>query len=119
MKRVIRHIVSTAVGPAVLKSPHGKSVQLLALPDWQRSAVGTVVTTTSIDPAIRILLLQGTVHGLHLAQHVVSINVLHPVITAILAVVVLLIRAALGSIDLRLETIVLLHLFEVGNGLRE
>merc|ERR1719247_3098240 len=104
---VIGHVVLAAVGPAVLKAPHGERVHLLPLPHGQSRTLGTVIATTSVDPAVRVLLLEGTVHGLDLAKHIISINILHPVITAILLVVVLLVSAALGSVDLGLEAVVL------------
>jgi hypothetical protein len=67
VKGVVGDIVLAKIAPAVLKRPEGERVELLALPDRESSALSTVVTAAAVDPAVRVLLLQGAVHGLDLS----------------------------------------------------
>jgi hypothetical protein len=78
-----------------------------------------MVSATSIDPAVAVLFLECTVHWFYLAEHVILVNVFHPIVPAILLVIIFLVFAALGVINLALKAVVLFHLFQVGNGLRE
>mmetsp|Transcript_28445 Transcript_28445/g.47788 ORF Transcript_28445/g.47788 Transcript_28445/m.47788 type:complete len:200 (-) Transcript_28445:425-1024(-) len=110
VQRVVGHVVLPQIAPAVLEGPERQRIQLLSFPHRQGCSLGTVVATTTVDPAITVLFCQRTIHRLDFAEHIVLVDVLHPVVAAVLRVVVFLVFAALGGIHFRLEAIVLLNL---------
>mmetsp|Transcript_28926 Transcript_28926/g.52277 ORF Transcript_28926/g.52277 Transcript_28926/m.52277 type:complete len:306 (-) Transcript_28926:272-1189(-) len=119
VQRVVGHVVLAQVGPAVLEGPEGQRVQLGALPDGQGGALGAVVAPAAVDPAVAVVLPERALQGLHLALHVVGVDVLHPVVLAVLLVVDLLGLTVLSVVDLCLKAVVLLNLLQESDGLRE
>jgi hypothetical protein len=55
----------------------------------------------------------------HLAKHVILVNILHPIVTAVLGIVIFLVLASSSMVDLRLKAVVLFDLVKVGNALGE
>ena len=78
-----------------------------------------MISSASVDPAVAVLFLESAVHGLDFAEHVVFVDILHPVVSAVLLIVIILIHTSSGMVGDRLEAIMALHLSEVSDGLRE